>query len=106
MDFAVANIVEQAVSTQVNALIGTNDVNLNTIMKMSLLNINEDKVNSVLSQMKSNNDTERYWIDQEYCLTYDIAGNLIPVHGIDEAEEKGNSGSIVPEPERSEPKAE
>ena len=106
MDFPVSNLVEQAVSTQVNSLIGTNDVNLNTIMKMSLLNIDESKVNSVLSQMKANNDTEKYWIDREYGLTYDVGGNLVPVHGIDEAEEKGNLGSIVPEPERSESKAE
>jgi len=102
MDFPVADIVEQAVSSSVNSLIGTNDTNLNTIVKMSLLNTNSDKISSVINQMLANNRVERYWIDKEYGLTYDIAGNLIPVHIINETKEEDNSGSIVPEPERSE----
>ena len=106
MEFHVADIVETAVSSQVNSLIGTNDTNLNTIMKMSLLNTGKDKVKSVVSQMLANNSLEKYWIDKEYGLTYDLAGNLIPVDSIHEAEEESNLGCIVSEPERSESKAE
>ena len=97
MEFPVADIVETAVSSQVNSLIGTNDTNLNTIVKMSLLNT---------CQMLANNSMEKYWIDKEYGLTYDLAGNLIPVDSIHEAEEESNLGCIVSEPERSESKAE
>lgn len=106
MEFPVADIVESAVSNQVNSLIGTNDTNLNTIVKMALLHPSEEKMKAVVGQMLANNKMEKYWIDKEYGLTYDIAGNLIPVYGIDETEEKGNLGSIVSEPERSESKTE
>ena len=106
MDFPVADIVETAVSNQVNSLVGTNDVNLNTIVKMSLLNASEEKQKVVVNQMLANNKLEKYWIDKEYCLTYDLSGNLIPVESIDEAEKEGDSGSIVSEPERSESKTE
>ena len=61
-----------------NNLIGTNDINLNTIVKMSLLNTSEDKIKAVVAQMKANNSVEKYWFDKEFGLTYDIAGNLIP----------------------------
>ena len=106
MEFPVSDIVDKAVSNQVNSLIGTNDTNLNTILKMSLLNTSEEKTKAVVSQMLANNMLEKYWIDKEYELTYDLAGNLIPVDTIDEAEKEGNLGSIVSEPERSESKTE
>jgi phosphoribosylformylglycinamidine (FGAM) synthase PurS component len=106
MEFAVADIVESAVSNQVNSLVGTNDTNLNTIVKMTLLQPSEEKMKAVVSQMLANNKIEKYWIDKEYGLTYDLAGNLIPVDSIHEAEKEGNLGSIVSEPERSESKAE
>ena len=106
MEFPVADIVETAVSNQVNSLVGTNDVNLNTIVKMSLLNTSEEKQKEVVNQMLANNKLEKYWIDKEYCLTYDLSGNLIPVNGIDETEKEGDSGSIISEPERSESKTE
>ena len=106
MEFHVADIVETAVSSQVNSLIGTNDTNLNTIMKMTLLQPSYEKMKAVVNQMLANNKMEKYWIDKEYGLTYDLAGNLIPVDSIHEAEEESNLGCIVSEPERSESKAE
>ena len=106
MEFPVADLVEQAVSNQVNAMIGTNNVNMNTIVKMSLLDVSEDTIKSVVNKMLANNKMEKEWIDKEYALTYDIAGNLIPVNDIvDENKEEINLGSIVFESERSEPKA-
>jgi uncharacterized protein YacL (UPF0231 family) len=107
MDFPVADVVEQAVSSQVNALVGNSDVNLNTILKMSLLNeikpLGEDKINAVLQQMKSNNAYEKHLIEQDYLLTMDTKGNLIYANNIKyERKEEDNSGSIVPEPKRSE----
>ena len=102
MNLPVESLVEQAVNKQVNKLVGNNDTNLNTIMKMSLLpEISENEYQSILAKIKSNNVMEQYYIEKEYDLTYDCAGNLIPVKCINEettkSEEKPstNSGSVV-----------
>ena len=102
MNLPVESLVEQAVNKQVNKLVGNNDTNLNTIVKMSLLpEISENEYQSILAKIKSNNVMEQYYIEKEYDLTYDCAGNLIPVKCINEETTKGeekpstNSGSVV-----------
>ena len=80
MNLPVESLVEQAVNKQVNKLVGNNDTNLNTIVKMSLLpEIDVNEYQSILAKIKSNNALEQYYIEKEYDLTYDCAGNLIPV---------------------------
>ena len=109
MNLPVESLVEQAVNKQVNKLVGNNDTNLNTIVKMPLLpEISENEYQSILAKIKSNNVMEQYYIEKEYDLTYDCAGNLVPVSTdkipvkcINEETTKGeekpstNSGSVV-----------
>jgi hypothetical protein len=102
MNLPVESIVEQAVTRQVNSLVGDKDMNLNTIVKMSLLpEINANEYQSILAKIKTNNVMEQYYIEKEYDLTYDCAGNLIPVKCINEkttkSQEKSSTdfGSIV-----------
>ena len=90
--YPISNVIEQTIQNQVNALVGNNDVNLNTIVKMSLMHemsqekglslIEEDEIKKVLNQIVSNNQVESYFISNEYELTYDMYGNLIPVNNI------------------------
>lgn len=86
-DFPVSNSVEQSVNRQVNALVGNNDINLNTIVKMSLLKensvgfyINDNIQQEVLAKITKSNKVEQYWIDKEFELTMDSNGNIIPVN--------------------------
>ena len=108
MNLPVESIVEQAVNRQVNGLVGDKDTNLNTIVKMSLLPNSEDSdYQSILAKIKSNNLMEQHYIEKEYDLTYDCAGNLIPVKCINgettESQEKPttNIGSVVSQSEGS-----
>jgi len=107
-NYPVASVVEQAVNNQVNALVGNKDVNLNTIVKMSLMNemnqIQIDEMNEILGRIYNNNKAEDFYIKKEYELTYDLAGNLIPVNDIDGqkiTEITTNPSGIILEPERS-----
>ena len=102
MNLPVESLVEQAVNRQVNSLVGDKDKNLNTIVKMSLLpEFDANEYESILAKIKSNNHMEQYYIEKEYDLTYDCAGNLIPVKCINgkttESQEKPttDTGSIV-----------
>jgi len=80
MDLPVQSIVEQAVKSQTNALVGNNDINLNTTVKMSLMSeqLDEESIKEVLIKIYDSNKAEHYWIHKEYELTYDISGNIIP----------------------------
>jgi len=109
MDFPVQSIVEQAVKNQTNALVGTSDVNLNTIVKMSLMSeinqLNEDVVKEVLMKIHDANKDEHYWIHKEYELTYDASGNLVSLHNTD-GETQKDSISVDDGPEGSKAKLE
>ena len=103
--FPTTNPLEESINKQVNSIVGNNDVNLKTIVKMALVeekcnNLDSEYVKEVLNQMKENNKMETYLVDQEYSLTYDMAGNLIPIECINEGKEgKENSSSLIPESE-------
>jgi hypothetical protein len=80
MNLPVESFVEQAVNRQVNSLVGDKDINLNTIVKMSLLpEFDANEYQSILAKIKTNNQMEQYYIEKEYDLTYDCGGNLVPV---------------------------
>ena len=82
MDLPVQSIVEQAIKSQTNALVGNNDINLNTIVKMSLMSemkqLDEESIKEVLIKIYDVNKAEHYWIHKEYELTYDSSGDIIP----------------------------
>jgi hypothetical protein len=88
MDFPICSPIEQSVQNQVNSLVGNNDINLNTIVKMSLMDeikpIDEEIKQDIINKMKSNNAMEQYFVEKEYMLTYDICGNIILLNTIDE----------------------
>jgi hypothetical protein len=90
-NYPVESVVERVVENQVNALVGNNDVNLKTIVKMSMMEemnqVNKDEMEEVISKIKRNNELEKYYIEQDYELTYDLAGNIIPINCINEGKE-------------------
>ena len=112
-EFPVQSIVEQAVQKQTNALVGNNDVNLNTIVKMSLMDemnqVDNDEIKSILNKIREANKAEHFWIEKEYALTYDTAGNLVPINFSEHntnAEGQTDITSIHDEPEGSKTKIE
>ena len=112
MDFPISSVLEKSVSKQVNKIVGDKDTNLNTIVKMSLLNDGSEETlrdyNRLLDKMRSNNEKEQYYIAQEYELTYDCGGNLVPVNNVvdiyngETEKRKTDIGSVLLEPEQSE----
>lgn len=91
MDLHVESMVEKSIVSKADALVGNKDVNLNTIYKLSLLDevglLDEDQKKRVIKQLKKLNEIERKYVDEEYQLTMDIAGNLIYVNDINEGKE-------------------
>ena len=80
MNFPVESIVDQAVKNQTNALVGTKDTNLNTIVKMSLMSeMSLENIKEVLIKIYDTNKAEDYWVRKEYELTLDLGGNIVSV---------------------------
>ena len=111
MDFPVVDILDQAVSKSVNSLVGNNDVNLNTLLKMATLNemnpLEPEKIESVLTAIKRSNQMEHYWYEKEMSMTLDVAGNLVPIYenisinDIVDVSSQRDLHSQLSEPERS-----
>lgn len=106
MDYPIASTVEQAINNQVNALVGNQDTNLNTIVKMSMMNdiykVPDGEMKEILNRIASGNKMETYFIDKEYELTMDMSGNLIPINNIvngKEGEHQTDIKSVIFEPE-------
>jgi len=107
--FPVVNVIEQSIKNHVNSLVGNNDINLNTIIKMSLMNeLNQlpaTEKEEVLNRIASSNKVESFYVSTDYELTYDMFGNLVPIndiHGEKVEEITTDSSSIIPESRRSE----
>jgi DNA integrity scanning protein DisA with diadenylate cyclase activity len=83
-------VIERSVNMSVNSLIGNNDTNLKTIVKMSIMQdmnkLETEEMESILQKLQENNAIEKYYVEREYGLTYDLCGNIIPINGIDEKE--------------------
>lgn len=104
--FPVASVIEQSVNNQVNALVGNKDTNLNTIVKMSLMNelqpLPHADIIEVINKIRTNNELEHYYIQNEYGLTMDCAGNLISIANIDEGDQsKTDTEGVLPTSEGS-----
>ena len=100
----VVNPLEESINNQVSALVGNNDVNLKTIIKMSIMNDMFPNVDNkeIIKQMEENNKMETFLIEKEYQLTYDMAGNLIPIECINEGKEsQKDPQSVIPKSEGS-----
>ena len=80
-NYPVESCVEQSVNHQVNSLVGNNDTNLKTIVKMSLTEeigeLDKTDLENIINKIKQNNKTESFYINKEYELTYDLSGNLV-----------------------------
>ena len=81
-NYPVVNVVEQSVNNQVNSMLGNNDVNLKTIFKISIMEelgqgLDKADLENIINKIKQNNETEAYYINKEYELSYDLSGNLI-----------------------------
>lgn len=81
MEFPVADPIERSISSTVNSMVGTNDVNLNTIVKIAMMDeirpLGNDRIRYVIDQMRANNEYEANCIKQEYGLTLDTSGNVV-----------------------------
>ena len=64
MNLPVTDIIEQSISNKVNGMVGNNDINLNTIVKMSLLNdikpLDTTKMITILESIYDTNKMEDY----------------------------------------------
>ena len=104
--------MDQAISKSVNSLVGNNDVNLNTIVKMATLNeinpLEPTKIEDILLSIKKSNAMEQYWYEKEMSLTMDSKGNLVYAHqnispnDIVNVTSQGNTESELPKPAGSE----
>jgi hypothetical protein len=109
--FPVQSTVEQSISQQVNGLVGSNDINLNTIYKMSLLNaqgcVDISEMTEVLQKIREANLKEHELIQREYELTYDSAGEIVLVDDIDERKKsQKDTPDLLPESGGGEQKVE
>ena len=77
-------------------MVGNNDINLNTIVKMSLLNeikpLDTTKILSIIESIYDTNKMEDYFIKTEYELTVDSSGNVIYIN--EEKDEKDLVGFV------------
>jgi hypothetical protein len=78
--FPVDDIIEMAITKSVDKIVGTRDTNLNTIVKMDMLNsmrgVDSEKMQAVIKAIQDNNKVEEHYIHQEYQLSMDSSGNL------------------------------
>jgi hypothetical protein len=74
MDIPMSNY-EKKIHDRVDVMIG--DPAINTILKMALLDYNDDEINCIIQAMKANNDKEKLMIDNEMNMTYDASGNMV-----------------------------
>ena len=106
MDFPVESLVDQAVKNQTNALVGTKDTNLNTIVKMSLMSeMSLENIKEVLIKIYDTNKAEEYWVRKEYELTLDLGGNIVSVPNTN-GETQKDTIRVDDEPEGSKAKLE
>jgi len=102
--FPIQNKVEEAISKQVDSLVGCKDTNLNTILKMTLLGgvdcIDDEEVKKVLSNILDANIKEARMIADEFQLGLDESGDIVFLNGIDEHERKKSEedpGGVLPQ---------
>ena len=83
-------------------MVGNNDINLNTIVKMSLLNeikpLDTTNMLTVLESIYDTNKIEAYFNNNEYELTLDSSGCVVYINEEKEKDEKDIVG-FVREPE-------
>ena len=93
--FPVSDIIDQSISNRVSGMLGNRNVNFNTIVKMSMLKLDEYVVDNMLSSICKNNKMEHFFNNQEYELTIDNCGNLVYIEN--EKENKNDPASVISE---------
>ena len=88
-NYPVVSFIEENINNEVNSLIGNNDTNLKTIIKMAKLkdinpDVKKEEFENIITQIHNNNKLMALLIEKEYELTYDHDGNIIPVNNINE----------------------
>lgn len=105
-NFPVCSVLDKVISDKTNSLVGNNDVNLNTLVKVSLMDemkvMDANKKENIINEILATNLLEHYFINKEYELTYDMNGNVIPVNCIENGEGDFKSGLYEPEGSKKE----
>ena len=83
-NYPIVNMIEESIENEVNSLVGNNDVNLKTIIKIARIqdikpNAKELEFKNLISQMRENNILQKFLIEKEYECTFDKDGNIIPL---------------------------
>ena len=92
MELQVSSLVEERIAKSVDKLLGNADTNLNTIVKMTMLNYSPETKKKICEQIKQDNIMQAYLIDKEFQLTIDKDGNIADIYNPDREEEsKENS---------------
>ena len=93
-NYAVESPLERSIANQVNALIGNDDVNLKTIMKLSMMSAKHqapDEMGKIIEQIKEYNLIESELVYEEYELVADFVGDKISLYNkqdVQESEER------------------
>ena len=97
--FTIESVVERSVNNSVSSLVGNNDTNLKTIVKMSIMKdmnrLDTEEMESLLQKLQENNAIEKYYIEREYGLTYDLCGNIIPVGNQGQVQANGENSRLL-----------
>lgn len=94
-NYAVESPIERSINNQVNALIGNDDVNLKTIVKLSMMTAKHQLVNGlseIIERIKEGNQMESEMVYEEYELIPDFVGEKISLY---------NKPDVQEEPEES-----
>ena len=92
MELQVSSLVEERIAKSVDKLLGNADTNLNTIVKMTMLNYSPETKKKICEQIKQHSIMQAYLIDKEFQLTIDKDGNIADIYNPDgEEESKENS---------------
>jgi len=84
-NYPIVNMIEESIENEVSSLVGNNDVNLKTIIKIARIqdinpNAKEMEFKNLISQMRENNILQKFLIEKEYECTFDKDGNIIPLN--------------------------
>jgi len=84
-NYPIVNMIEESIENEVSSLVGNNDVNLKTIIKIARIqdinpNAKEMEFKNLISQMRENNILQKFLIEKEYECTLDKDGNIIPLN--------------------------
>ena len=110
MSIPITNSLEKKISENVDSIIGTDDINLNTVMKLAQLQSfgtkHSDEIDRIITSLTAGNAAEKYFYEQQMQMTLDSSGNIINAYDIEDdvcsSQSKTDLAFQLPEPEGSE----